>query len=128
MIQRKWDEAIPLFRKLLREEPMNKLYNRYLDLATDVVAREKYVRAQDLMKKANALIDKKKYSEALELLLEAVEYDSNNPILNNNISSLYFKMKDYQKAYSYAERALNFDHENPKFQRNMIEIKRKLRK
>lgn len=128
MMQRKWDEAIPLFRKLLREEPLNKLYNRYLDLATDVIAREKYVRAQELMKKANSLIDRKKISEALELLLEAVDYDPNNPILNNNVSSLYFKLKDYQKAYSYAERALNFDHENPQIQRNMVQIKRKLRR
>lgn len=53
----------------------------------------------------NYLYGMKKYKESLDQYLEAEKLDPQNPNILYNAGLLYFDLKDYDKALSYAKRA-----------------------
>ncbi|MCD4818446.1 MAG: tetratricopeptide repeat protein [Candidatus Cloacimonetes bacterium] len=128
MLQRKWQEAIPIFRSLSENNPKNKKYQFYEQISEDVIQREKYVRSRELFNSAREELNKKHDEKALKILLEAYEYNDKNPILLNNIASLYIMKKDYAKAYNYLESAFKLDKENIRIIKNMVLVKKKLKK
>jgi tetratricopeptide (TPR) repeat protein len=79
--------------KLKRESAIN-LYNLIKD-ATFVVA------AENLYEEGHDFYSAKKYDEALETLLQAYEYDSNNVNVTYFIGRSYHQLKDYDNAKIY---------------------------
>jgi len=128
IMQRKWDEAIDHYRILVEKKPQSEPLKAYLAQAEDVVAREKYVKSKELFYKAQIEIRKKNDTKALEYLLEAEEYDPKNPNTLNNIGSVLLLKKEFKKAYGYFEKAVVLAPQNKKFQKNLLHVKRKLRK
>jgi len=128
IMQRKWDEAIKFYQMGVRLFPGKKSYKLYLNIAEDVVAREKYVKAKELFKEATTELKLKNDEEALNILLQANEYFPQDATIINNIATLYIMLKDFPKAYSYATKAVSLKPEDPRFQNNLKIAKKKLKK
>lgn len=127
LMQKKWDLAVNEFRQLTEINPEHQKYNSYYQLAADPVKREKYQLSKILMNKAIMEIQKKKYSEAKDLLLEADALSGKNPIILNNLGSIFLIQKDYKNAYKYFSLALEFDRNNKKIIQNIIKTRRKIK-
>ena len=65
--------------------------------------------AETLFKMGYTLILQERFDEALEPLLESVSYDSNNPFAYKEISKVYEKLGDEEKAKEYHEKAIALD-------------------
>ncbi|MCF7858286.1 MAG: tetratricopeptide repeat protein [Candidatus Cloacimonetes bacterium] len=128
IMQKKWDEAIEFYQKTTELFPRNKAYQKYLLIAKDAVAREKYVKAQELFKQATKALKQKNDKQALNILLQASEYFPEDPTILNNIASLFIMLKDYQKAYNYAKKAVSIKPSDSRYQNNLKIAKRKLKK
>ena len=128
IMQKKWDEAIKFYRLTVKLFPGKKSFKHYLKIAEDVVAREKYVKAKELFKKATIELKQKKDKNALNILLEANEYFPEDATIINNIATLYIMLKDFHKAYSYSMKAVSLRPDDPRFQNNLKIAKRKLKK
>ena len=127
IMQKKWNEAIELYRSLADFDPENKTYQKYKTIAEDVVIREKYVKSKYLLNFSILELKRKNDKKAMELLLEAEEYFPGNPNILNNIGSIYMLFKNYEKAYSYFSKAIENDPSNKRFQKNLFTARKKLK-
>ena len=125
--QKKWNEAIKFYEKVVTINPLSETYKRYLKISKDVIAREKYVKSRELFNAATIELQQKNDEQALKILLEAVEFFPGNPNILNNIGTIYLILKDYKKAYNYFIKAVSQDPANQKFQKNLQIVKRKLK-
>lgn len=123
-----WNEAIDLYQRLLQQQPDNKTFKKYLEIAEDAVAREKYVKSKKLLNSAVLDLDDNKDKSALKKLLEAEKYYPDNPTIIFNIGSVYILLKEYENAYKYLEKAVSLAPNNKKFHKNFNFVKRKIRK
>ena len=128
IMQRKWDEAIKFYQMVVKLFPGKKSFEQYLNIAKDVVAREKYVKAKELFKEATQELKQKNDENALNILLQANEYFPEDATILNNISTLYIILKNFRKAYSYSTKAVSLKPDDPRFQNNLKIAKRKLKK
>lgn len=128
LMQRRWEEANSYYKELVALDPQNIAHMHYLKIAEDVVAREKYVKAKELFAKATIQLKRKNDRKALEILLQAHEYFPDDPVIINNIATLYIMLKDFQKAYQYAVKAVKIKPDDPRYQNNLKVAKRKLKK
>ena len=126
--QRKWKKAINIYKELVEKNPRNKSYKKYLTRAEDVVDREKYINGRELFDQAQLESEKKNHQSAADLLLQALEYTPDDPNLLNNLAFALMKLKKYSPAYKYIERALQLSPHNEKIKKNLLAIKRKLRR
>ena len=125
---RKWDEAIKFYKLTVELFPDKKSFKHYLNIAEDVVAREKYVKAKELFKAATIELKQKNDENALNILIQANEYFPEDATIINNISTLYLMLKDFPKAYNYSMKAVSLKPDDPRFQNNLKIAKRKLKK
>ena len=128
IMQRKWDEAIKFYKLIVNSFPSKKNYEQYLNIAEDVVAREKYIKAKELFKEATKQLKQKNDEKALNILLQANEYFPEDATIINNIATLYIILKDFSKAYKYSLKAVSIRPDDPRFQNNLKIAKRKLKK
>jgi len=128
IMQRKWDEAIKFYKLTVKLFPSNRSFKHYLEIAEDVIAREKYVKAKELFKAATIELKQKNDENALNILIQANEYFPEDATIINNIATLYIMLKDFPKAYSYAMKAVSLKPDDPRFQNNLKIAKRKLKK
>ena len=128
IMQRKWDEAIKFYKIIVKLFPDRKNYEHYLKIAEDVVAREKYIKAKELFKKATKELKQKNDEKALNILLQANEYFPEDATIINNIATLYIILKDFHKAYQYSLKAVSIKPDDPRFQNNLKIAKKKLKK
>ncbi|MBT5420731.1 MAG: tetratricopeptide repeat protein [Candidatus Cloacimonetes bacterium] len=128
IMQKKWDEAIKFYTEAVSLFPNKKAYNQYLEIAKDVVAREKYVKAKELFNDATVQLQQKNDKKALNILMQAHEFFPQDATIINNIATLYIMLKDYNKAYNFAMKAVALKPDDPRFQANIKITKRKLRK
>ena len=63
--------------------------------------------AKSLKEKGNQLVQERKYQEALECYIKAIEIDSKDPILYSNRSLMYYNLKDYDNAIQDADVAIS---------------------
>lgn len=126
--QRKWKEVATVYRQLLNKNPQNKTISKYLERAEDVVAREKYVRAQELSDSAQRELEARKYQQALEQLQKALEYEPLDPNIVHNTGYVHMKLKNYQQAHKYLEQALSLVPDNKTFQRNLNLVRSRLKR
>ncbi len=128
IMQKKWDDAIEFYKLIVKLFPGKKNYEHYLNIAEDAVAREKYIKAKELFKKATKELKQKNDEKALNILLQANEYFPEDATIINNIATLYIILKDFQKAYKYSLKAVSIKPDDPRFQNNLKIAKRKLKK
>ena len=128
IMQKKWDRAIKFYSDAVNLFPHKKSYIQYLDIAKDVVTREKYVKAKELFKEATIQLKQKNDKEALNILLQAHEYFPQDATIINNIATLYIMLKDFNKAYNFSMKAVSLKPDDPRFQTNLRIVKRKLKK
>jgi len=128
IMQKKWDDAIEFYKLIVKLFPGKKNYEHYLNIAEDAVAREKYIKAKELFKKATKELKQKNDEKALNILLQANEYFPEDATIINNIATLYIILKDFQKAYKYSLKAVSIRPDDPRFQNNLKIAKRKLKK
>lgn len=128
IMQKKWDEAIKFYKMTVKLFPGKKTFKNYLNIAEDVVAREKYVKAKELFRAATIELKHKNDENALNILLEANEYFPEDATILNNIATLYIMLKDFRKAYSYSMKALSIRPDDPRFQNNLKIAKRKIKR
>ncbi len=128
IMQKKWDNAKIILNDLIQIAPNNVVFDKHLNMVENVVSREKYVKSRELMKKAELEQQNKNFTDALILLQEALEFDPKNALILNNIGSVYQKLKNYQEAYNHIEQAHVLDPNNKNYRRNLVEIKKELRK
>ncbi len=126
IMQKKWDKAIQLYQKILKKDPDNPSFKKYLKIAQDPVFREKYVKSKELFNKATLALKQKNDEKALKHLLDANEYFPNEPHVLHNIGSIYFLKKRYKKAYKYILQAYELKKNNPKFKESLKKVKNKL--
>jgi tetratricopeptide (TPR) repeat protein len=127
IMQKNWNEAIEFFEKVVNLNPLSNAYKKYLNIAKDIVAREKYVKSRELFNAATIKLQQKNDEQALKILLEAEEFFPGNPNILNNIGTIYLILKDYKKAYNYFIKAVSQDPTNQKFQKNLLIAKRKIK-
>lgn len=128
ILQEKWQAAIDEIRILSTYDLDNKKYEELLLIAEDVVKREKYRNEKILSHEAHGFMQQKKYSEALEKYMGALNYLPEDLELLNNIGYIHLKLNEYTQAYSFFEKALQLDPGNRKIRQNMMVVKNKLRK
>ncbi|MDP8221199.1 MAG: tetratricopeptide repeat protein [Candidatus Stygibacter frigidus] len=128
ILQEKWQAAIDQIAVMLGYEPENKRYLQILQIADDVVQREKYRNVKILSHQAFELMKQQKYTEALKQYEQALKFLPDDVELLNNIGYLYLKQRNYMLAYSYFEKALLLEPENRKLRQNMALVRNKLRK
>jgi tetratricopeptide (TPR) repeat protein len=127
IMQKKWDETIKFYEKASQINPRSEAYKKYVAIAKDVVAREKYVKSKELFQEATEELRCKNDEKALKILQKANEYFPGNPNILNNIGILYLNLKKYKQAYSYFTKAISLDQENKRFQKNLLAAKRKIK-
>jgi protein O-mannosyl-transferase len=127
LFQKKWNEAIDIYKKLTTIYPDKKSFSQQLEMAEDVVLREKYIRSKALINEARDFLNEKNGDKAIEKLEKALTYNPNNPHLLNNIGSIYLLKKKYEKAYEYFEKALLLEPENQKIKKNLNVVKQKIK-
>ncbi|MBC8414891.1 MAG: tetratricopeptide repeat protein [Candidatus Cloacimonetes bacterium] len=127
IMQKKWDEAIKFYEKASQINPCSEAYKKYVAIAKDVVAREKYVKSKEFFQEAIEELRCKNDEKALKIMQEANEYFPRNPNILNNIGTIYLNLKKYKPAYSYFAKAISLDPENKKFQKNLLTAKRKIK-
>ena len=128
MMQRDWLAAQRNYQQLCKLFPNNNAYQEYLKRSEDVVYREKYVVSRELFAQAERALFAKDKSQALEHLLEAEQYNPDNPNILNNIGSLLMLQKRYDEAFPYIEKAVNIAPHNEKFKESFQRIKQKIRR
>ena len=128
LMQKKWKDSVKIYTELVKKNPDSKVYKKYLKRAKDVIVREKYVKSKELFESAQNELQKKNNEQALKMLKEAVEFDSENPNIMNNIGSILMSRKMFSEAYGYFEKAVILAPNNKKFQKNFMLAKMKLRK
>jgi len=128
LMQKKWHDARSVLQDLVKIEPEKTIYQKQLNLCSDVIEREKYVTRKELMNRAEQEQTNQNYTEALKLLQEVLQYDDKSALVLNNIGSIYAKLENFQEAYRYMEQAHTLDTKNQHYRRNLVEIKNKLRK
>jgi tetratricopeptide (TPR) repeat protein len=125
LMMRKWDEAKDILKKLRKRNP--KLAGQYLEIAKDVVLREKFVRSRELFRESTVELKNKNDLRALDLLLDAKDLNPENANILNNIGSIYMLLKDYEKAHQFFEQAVSLSGKIEKFQTNLLKAKHKLK-
>jgi len=128
IMQKKWGDAIEFYQKAVHLSPDKKSYQVYLEIAQDVVAREKYVKAKELFSEASLELKLKNDQKALDILLHANEYLPNDATILNNIATLYIMLKDFPKAYSYSMKAVKLRPDDQRFQKNLSIAKKRIKK
>ncbi|MDP8268972.1 MAG: tetratricopeptide repeat protein [Candidatus Tenebribacter davisii] len=128
IMQRNWEKAIKFYQLTTNLFPNKKSYQNYLNIANDVVAREKYVKAKELFREATYELKLKHDEKALNILLQATEYFPEDATILNNIATLYIMLKDYKKAYSYSVKAISIKPDDLRFQNNLTVAKKRLKK
>ncbi len=126
--QREWDKAQALLNKLVELHPSNKNYHKYLQRITDPQARERYIKAKELLSESQTLLEKKEINKALQTLLEAEQYDPENPYIQNNLGSFYLLLeKNPKKALTYFQKAYQLEPGNAKFRQNLFQVRKQIR-
>ncbi len=125
MMQKKWNEAIPLYEKIAAK---NSKLEKYLNVAKDSIARKKYVKSKQLFNRATLALKNKNCEKAIQFLIEAEEYSPEDANILHNIGSIYFLTKKYKKAYQYISRAHSLDKNSSKYQKSLSKVKKKLKK
>lgn len=126
MQKRQWDKASGLLKELCEIYPSNKNYQTYYERVSDPEAREKYIKAKELLNQARIHLQEKKFEQALEDLLTAEKHDPENPYVQSNLGSIYLRIKrDPHKAFKHFHKAYKLNPENRAFKQNM-ETARKL--
>lgn len=128
MLMEKWEEALEEIEKLHSSNPAKQDYKILVQVADDVIAREKYRKVKLLKYRAQNELAGRKHSEALNSLKEAEELSPEDPEILNNIGSIFLHQKDNIKAFSYFEKAVKLDSENEIIKKNLLLAKGRLRK
>ena len=55
-----------------------------------------------------ALMEQKKYTEAIEISLKGLDIARDNPVINFNLGTSYFRSNDNEKAVEYLKKAIEF--------------------
>ncbi|MCF7919552.1 MAG: tetratricopeptide repeat protein [Candidatus Cloacimonetes bacterium] len=127
MLLEKWEAAIKQIRKLCQLNQTAKKYMILRTVAEDVVAREKYRKVKILKSEAQELLSARKTENALMKYQEAEQYSPADSEILNNIGSIFLKAKEYVRAYTYFEKALELDPDNQIVKRNLVTTKGRLR-
>ena len=64
--------------------------------------------------KGNLFVQERNYTEALKCYSQAIELDSNDPILYSNRSAMYYNLEDYDNAINDADKAISLKPNYPK--------------
>ena len=64
--------------------------------------------------KGNLYVQERNYTEALKCYTQAIELDSNDPILYSNRSAMYYNLEDYDNAINDADKAISLKPNYPK--------------
>lgn len=72
--------------------------------------------------KGDRLFRENMFEKAIEAYEDAIDFDSSNPILYNNIGICYIRIKKYDLALKYLKKAISLDSNNMDILFNVIEI------
>ena len=70
--------------------------------------------AKSLKDKGNHYVQERNYVEALKCYSQAIELDSNDPILYSNRSAMYYNLNEYENAIKDADKAISLKSNYPK--------------
>ena len=73
---------------------------------------EKEINLQHIFIEANSAKLIKNYDEAIKLYKNVLDVDKNNSAAAYEISRLYFHKEDLENAFSFIEKAINFEPKN----------------
>ncbi|MFA7057162.1 MAG: tetratricopeptide repeat protein [Candidatus Cloacimonadales bacterium] len=124
MMLRKWDEAIELCEKIRLQFPSNQEFIHLHNILQNSEIREKFVSAQELIKQAEKSMLKKKYQEAIKLLKQALEVNPQEALAYNNLASIYYSLKEKDKAIDCMKKAVELDSLNKQYKKNLRIIDR----
>ncbi len=116
---RKWDQALELCEKIRLQFPSNQEFIHLFDILNNENIRENFVKAQELIKKAEQKTLKKKYNQAIELLKQALEFNPHEALAYNNLASINFKLKRKDQAKEYIKKAVELDPLNKRYKQNL---------
>ena len=119
MMLRKWEEALDLCEKIRLQFPSNQEFIHLYDILQNSQVRETFVSAQELVKKAEQKTIKKKYSEAIKLLEEAIAINPAEALAYNNLASIHYKLKQMDEAKAYIKKAVELDPLNKRYKQNL---------
>jgi Flp pilus assembly protein TadD len=128
ILQGKWQKALDQIEVLCSGFPENMKYKKLSDIAKDEVLRENFClfkflnfQAYELLQNNKLEPARLKYAEALTLFPDEIE-------VLNNLGSIHLKRQEYNQAFSYFEKALSLEPDNRTLQKNLLQVKHKLRK
>lgn len=71
------------------------------------LARENKIQAEQYKKQANDLYKQRKFDDALIQYNKALEFDSHNITIYNNIAAVYYEQKLYERTIEYCQQAID---------------------
>jgi len=103
-----WLEAAASIRLAIAFDPWNDEYKREF---AAVQAQAHQLRAQDLLREADASLDGRAQHQALQMYEEALSYRPCDPEINAKAARLALELGEHDAAREYAESACEFDPE-----------------
>jgi len=101
-----WKDALSILESLIKDHPSNINNKQYYATMKNPETRNTHIRVQKLLKHALSEYDHKAFKSAIEILLEAVDLDPDNPTINYLLgTSMIMDAHDYQSALPYLEKA-----------------------
>lgn len=119
MMLRKWDQALDLCEKIRLQFPSNQEFIHLYDILQSEEIREKFVKAQELIKQAENKTLKKQYSDSIKLLNQAIEINPAEALAYNNLASIHYSLKKLPEAKEYIKKAVELDPLNSRYKQNL---------
>ncbi len=123
--QKEFEQAIDLFKKILKKDSNNlrisyNLAKAYEDIKNYQLAVNLYKKILDrdknqinvLINLANCLYQISKFEECIQILERVSELDPTNINIHNRIGTIYRKAKDFQEAINNFQKVLSLDQKN----------------
>lgn len=99
--------AVKYFQKALKQDPQRSDAAEKIRAIEGQLQQEKADKTSGLIDQGKSLARKRKYREALKVLLQAASKDESNPEIHFQLGEVYLQLEEYDKAkaeYDLAKR------------------------
>ncbi|MDP1675326.1 MAG: tetratricopeptide repeat protein [Bacteroidota bacterium] len=111
-VKRKNDEAALEIERLRKKLTETKSEQEKINQQKEYKTATEVLTASNLFRAGFQAFDSHEYDKAIQLFQKAMEINPNDPLLNNNLGSAYYKSGNYGKAIQYLEKAIEI---NPQY-------------
>lgn len=105
--RRNYRTALKYFQKALKQDPQRSDAAERIRAVEEQLEQEEADKTTALVEQGKSLLKKRRYREALKVLLRAASEDKSNPEIHFQLGEVYLQLGEYEKAkaeYNQAKR------------------------